>query len=368
MTYRISIAIPNYNYGQYLGRTIQSVLDQGDPDIEVVVSDNASTDDSVEIIHRFQDPRVRVHVNPVNVGFAPNLDRAVDAATGEHVILLSSDDLMLPGALASYRRMLETSEDRATTVLTSRYTTIDADDVPISSSSWPSKLANSFSAHEPLTGVHRLQPTDALNWSFRNLKNPFAFATVCYPRSLWWKIGGYLGSRQINPDKWFHWRLLGVASAVLVCDTELFGYRVHGANQTAAARGTGALKYLQDQYTYTYETPDELLQLAAVERAELVEAFLTHDVVARAFVHLADSDPAEARRFLRFGAAAYPVQARASARWWAARFASITGPIGIWASRTGLRLLEIQGSFGRDRGAAATWPRSVHAERRFTAS
>src|SRR4051794_36793463 len=102
---KISICIPNYNYERYLGRTIRSVLDQEDPDLEILVSDNASTDRSVEIASQFDPGRVRVRINERNFGFAANLDRVASMATGDVLIMLSSDDLMRPGALAAYRTL-----------------------------------------------------------------------------------------------------------------------------------------------------------------------------------------------------------------------------------------------------------------------
>ncbi len=96
---KFSICIPNYNYERYLGRTIRSVLDQPDADLEILISDNASTDGSVALAHSFADPRIHIHVNSVNVGFAGNLDRAARMATGQWMIMLSSDDLAPAGAL-----------------------------------------------------------------------------------------------------------------------------------------------------------------------------------------------------------------------------------------------------------------------------
>ena len=102
-----SIAIPNFNYGKYIGATIQSVLDQREPAAEIYVSDNASTDDTVRVLEAIDDPVLRWHRNRRNVGFAGNIDRAVMPTTGTHVIVLSSDDLMLPDALATYRKLLD---------------------------------------------------------------------------------------------------------------------------------------------------------------------------------------------------------------------------------------------------------------------
>ncbi len=93
---RFSVCIPNYNYERFLGRTIQSVRDQMGAEFEILVSDNASTDRSMDIVRGFADPRIRWRVNRCNVGFAGNLDRAARLAEGERMIMLSSDDLMRP--------------------------------------------------------------------------------------------------------------------------------------------------------------------------------------------------------------------------------------------------------------------------------
>src|SRR5688500_12580387 len=103
---KISVCIPNYNYAQYIGRAIRSAL-VDDVDVEVVVADNASTDDSVEVVRGVGDPRVKVERNPCNVGFARNLDRAAGMASGEWLLMLSSDDIVKPGALDAYRKLIE---------------------------------------------------------------------------------------------------------------------------------------------------------------------------------------------------------------------------------------------------------------------
>ena len=68
-----SICIPNYNYGKYIGDTIQSVLNQTYQNFEIIIVDNASTDDSIEIIKSFKDKRIKLFLNKYNIGFAPNL-------------------------------------------------------------------------------------------------------------------------------------------------------------------------------------------------------------------------------------------------------------------------------------------------------
>lgn len=327
MTVRFSIAIPNFNYGHYLGETIESVLSQGDPDVEVVVSDNASTDNSVEVARAFDPERVKVFVNPTNVGFASNLDRAVGPTTGSHVILLSSDDVMRPGALRAYRRALESCADPADVVLSSTYDTIDENGRFVSCFAWPSGMAGSMKVDGGLSATVEApvavgDPQGILRWALTSVRNPLPFATVCFPRRRWEAIGGYTGARQVSPDKWFHWRLLATDPTLLMVDEPLFGYRVHGGGQTNAMRKVGALKQMVDQYAYTYEVPDEMLDFAGVDRRQLQQAFVRHDGSARSLALLAEGRQHDAKRYARFASAVYPSLAYRDLWWWAAALLS----------------------------------------------
>jgi glycosyltransferase involved in cell wall biosynthesis len=106
---KFSICIPNYNYGQYIGDTIRSVLEQDFNDFEIIISDNNSTDKSWKIIEDYalKDNRIVVHQNKVNIGFSGNLDLVSSHASSEYQILVSSDDLINQGALNFYQRFVE---------------------------------------------------------------------------------------------------------------------------------------------------------------------------------------------------------------------------------------------------------------------
>ncbi len=94
----ISVLIPNYNYAKYVGAAVESALAQTYPNVEVVVSDNCSTDGAWELLNeRFgEHPRVRLNRNATNIGMARNFDRLLELARGEFVLCLSSDDFLLP--------------------------------------------------------------------------------------------------------------------------------------------------------------------------------------------------------------------------------------------------------------------------------
>src|SRR5438105_14327682 len=97
---KVSVFVPTYNTAQYLGVAIESVLAQAFGDFELVVCDNASTDTTPELCGRYGDPRLRYVRFDELVGQAANRNRCLDLATGEYIILLHSDDELLPEFLA----------------------------------------------------------------------------------------------------------------------------------------------------------------------------------------------------------------------------------------------------------------------------
>jgi glycosyltransferase involved in cell wall biosynthesis len=88
---RVSVCVPNYNYVHFVGKAIESVLAQDFEDYELVIVDDASTDNSVEVISRYQDPRIRFVRNEKNLGRLDNINKCFSLARGEYVNLLPAD-------------------------------------------------------------------------------------------------------------------------------------------------------------------------------------------------------------------------------------------------------------------------------------
>lgn len=97
---RISVVIPNYNYGRYIENAIRSALDQGYPNLELIVVDGASTDGSVDVIERFR-PALAAVIVEKDSGQANAINKGLAVASGEIFNWLNSDDVLLPGALAT---------------------------------------------------------------------------------------------------------------------------------------------------------------------------------------------------------------------------------------------------------------------------
>lgn len=92
----ISVVITSYNYEKYLPDTINSVISQTYSDWEMIVVDDASTDDSVDIIKEFtkKDSRIKLIQNETNLGLTETLKKGVKAASGKWVAILESDDIL----------------------------------------------------------------------------------------------------------------------------------------------------------------------------------------------------------------------------------------------------------------------------------
>lgn len=97
----VSVVIPCYNYAQYVEQAVRSALTQVGVTVEVIIVDDASTDDSLAVVRRLAeaDARIRVLANETNRGPVATFNRGLAAATGEFLVRLDADDLLTPAAL-----------------------------------------------------------------------------------------------------------------------------------------------------------------------------------------------------------------------------------------------------------------------------
>jgi len=128
---RISVFTPVFNRREWLVDCIESVTSQDYDNFEYVISDNCSTDGSYEVACAYAaaDHRLRVRRNPSNLGMVANTDLAFSQLVGELAILVSSDDLLLPGALARLSAALD--DHPQATFATSPTVLIAADGAPL---------------------------------------------------------------------------------------------------------------------------------------------------------------------------------------------------------------------------------------------
>lgn len=99
---KVSVIIPTYNHADYLAETIQSVLCQTYQNYELVVVDDASRDQTVQIINQFDDPRIKYIAHTKNRGPAATRNTGIQAASGEFIAFLDADDLFHPEKLEAH--------------------------------------------------------------------------------------------------------------------------------------------------------------------------------------------------------------------------------------------------------------------------
>ena len=97
----VTVVIPCYNYAQFLPDAVASVLSQEGVEVDVIVVDDASSDDSLSVAKRLadSDSRVRVLSNDVNSGAVKTFNRGLAEAQGQFLVRLDADDLLTPGSL-----------------------------------------------------------------------------------------------------------------------------------------------------------------------------------------------------------------------------------------------------------------------------
>lgn len=103
----ISVCIPAFNNAAFIAATLESVLHQTHRHLEIIVTDDRSTDGTVPTVKRFADPRIRLVQNEANLGFGDNWNKALSLATGTYIKLLCADDLVYPDCLRRQREALE---------------------------------------------------------------------------------------------------------------------------------------------------------------------------------------------------------------------------------------------------------------------
>jgi glycosyltransferase involved in cell wall biosynthesis len=114
----VDVVVPCYNYGRYLQQCINSVLDQEEVDVRVLIIDDCSSDNTREVGRRLarRDPRVEFRRHKMNKGHIATYNEGLlEWATADYSLLLSADDLLVPGALARAAGVMDRHPDSVLT-------------------------------------------------------------------------------------------------------------------------------------------------------------------------------------------------------------------------------------------------------------
>lgn len=337
---RFSICIPNFNYENYLGITIDSVLNQDFTDFEIIIVDNASTDGSWKLIADYaaKDQRIKTFKNNVNIGFAPNLQEVTTKATGSFILLLSSDDLMRPGALSKVNKVITDLGELANrSIIHTGSSIIDAfgkEEYSVHRDYDKRKNnPNGFFPHvssnyHGFTGAHFVEKGQVvLKAAISTGKSAATFCATFFSRTLWEEVGGYDVSFQIIPDTIFLYRLLNQDSQMVYVHEKLFDYRIHSNNQLASVKGYGPLKTQLDGYLFLIRYSDSWFVKAGIKKEEAVKTFLKQYCANESLISISKGNFIQAIRKLNFGFACYPFEALLVGKFYACWLAIVSFPI-----------------------------------------
>ena len=214
----MSVVVPCYNYARYLAANVESVLNQADVDVSVLIIDDASTDSSAEVAERLarRDSRVEVRVHARNSGHIATFNEGLQWADKPYTVLLSADDVLVPGALA-----------RATSILDSRPDVgLVYGRAPVFSGSPPAAdgrpgLVNVWSGEAWLETRCRLGTTAVLS------------PEVVVRTELQHAVGGYRADLPHSGDHEM-WLRFAAHAGVAYIDADQANYRVHSSNMSQA--------------------------------------------------------------------------------------------------------------------------------------
>jgi glycosyltransferase involved in cell wall biosynthesis len=103
---QVSVIIPSFNHGNYISEAVSSVLNQTEQDLEIIVVDDGSKDDSLKILGAFSDPRLRI-IPQENQGAHAAINRGLREASSNIYAILNSDDSYAPERLAHVLQILK---------------------------------------------------------------------------------------------------------------------------------------------------------------------------------------------------------------------------------------------------------------------
>lgn len=107
---KVSVIIPVYNSSKYIKECLDSVIKQTYKNLEIIIVDDNSTDNSIEIIKSYNDKRIKIIESKENVGAAESRNKGIDAATGDYLCFIDSDDFWKLNKIEKQVRFINNKE------------------------------------------------------------------------------------------------------------------------------------------------------------------------------------------------------------------------------------------------------------------
>ncbi len=220
---KVSVCVPTYNQGRYLSQALHSILGQTLQDFEIIVSDDASTDNTQAIVAQVCDERLRYVRQARNLGIAENRNRCLAMARGQYIAWLDSDDIYHPPMLAVQSAVLDRHPNVG--LAHGAYEVIDSEGRRLPD--WPLPFAQDV-----------IEPGKA---AFRELvlSNYVNGTTVMVRRDCHERVGPYAAELGKSSEDWEMWLRIALHADLAYTAAPLAQNRQHDASSSAATRQSG---------------------------------------------------------------------------------------------------------------------------------
>jgi len=282
----VSICVPTYNAEETVVATIQSILNQTYHNLELLVVDNASTDNTLSLLQQINDSRLVIHRNERNIGGEKNWSRCIELASGEYIAIFHADDLYKPDMV---EKQVQAFQDNppigAVFTLANR---IDDSDKVIGEGKLPVKLRDKRVYHFPEIFIRILE------------NGNFLMCPSCMVRSkLYKELAPFNDERFGTSADLDMWLRILEKCPIAILDEKLMRHRI------SKAQGSYKYGYLRTEQADFFKVMDCYLSVksgmldipySALNKYEFLRSM---DKIGCAWSYLIKSKPQEAKKLLR---------------------------------------------------------------------
>lgn len=219
---RITVAVCTYNRAEYLSGSLQSILDQTYSDMDIVVYDNASTDNTGSVVRAMGDNRITYIRNEKNLGQHGNFNRALSECKTEYIMIFHDDDIMMPHLVKTELEIMDQNPGAAMAAqLFSATTHIDE----------RGEIIQTPDPDGPASIVY-----DAGEYIKDNMKR--GYNTICFPAAIF--RSKYIAEHNFRFDEkcgtaadWLFWFQINARCTIVGINIPVIKYRLHSGSCTS---------------------------------------------------------------------------------------------------------------------------------------
>ena len=206
MRKKISVCLASYNGEKYIKEQLESILPQLDEKDEVIISDDRSSDDTVDTIRSLEDSRIKIIYNQNEKGYSKNFENAINSATGDIIFLCDQDDVWMPNKVQIMLMALQNAD-------------LAISDAMITNENLTSTLGSHFTQYKTKRGfINNL------------LKTRYIGACMAFRKTMLSKVLPFPKNQKLCAHDYWIANIGELYYKTQLVDTPLIKYRRHGSN------------------------------------------------------------------------------------------------------------------------------------------